>query len=213
MRTPTPNNAGALAGSMVALFLSGCAMWPQFGEPAFVGPPKSPILTAEQSPTDRARDTSGITHLPGQGEDQADIQLIFLPRIYPDARSPQENRRLSGAGAIDVTASDADTVSPELSLNGASPGDSVPTSATPPVTVAPRGLEAEESAVRAELAEAQRLLRGFDSLDLIRSDKEKLRTVYSMIAQAEDALERRDVTPAAGLARKARLLAEELGSP
>jgi hypothetical protein len=56
-------------------------------------------------------------------------------------------------------------------------------------------------------------LRGFDSLDLIRSDKEKLRTVYSLIAQAEDALERRDVAPAAGLARKARLLAEELGSP
>jgi hypothetical protein len=211
MKTPASRFAGTLAGSCFALFLGGCVMWPQFGEPAFVGPPESPILTAEQSPTDRARDNSGITHLPGQGADQADMQLIFLPRVYPDARPPEENG-LSGTDTSNEDRAKGD-LSAEASADTASRGDSVMTGAKPPVTVAPRGVEAEESAVRADLAEAQRLLRGFDSLDLIRSDKEKLRTVYSLIAQAEDALERRDVTPAAGLARKARLLAQELGSP
>ncbi|MEZ4652909.1 MAG: hypothetical protein R3E12_04690 [Candidatus Eisenbacteria bacterium] len=66
--------------------------------------------------------------------------------------------------------------------------------------------------MRADLEEAQRLLRRFDSSDLIRADKENLRAIYSLIAQAR-ALARRDVAPAAGLARKARLLAEELTSP
>jgi hypothetical protein len=206
MKTVVPNSAGLLAGSCLALLLGGCVMWPQFGEPGFVGPPESPILTAEQSPTDRARDNSGITHLPGQGADQADIQLIFLPRIYPEAREPQRSRAPQPRALVEAPALPTDSLSSSAS-------DSVPAAAKPPVTVAPRGVEAEERDVRADLAEAQRLLRGFDSLDLIRSDKEKLRTVYSLIAQAEDALERRDVAPAAGLARKARLLAEELGSP
>ncbi len=210
MRTPASRSAGALAGSFFTLLLGGCVMWPQFGEPAFVGPPESPILTAEQSPTDRARDNSGVTHLPGQGADQADIQLIFLPRVYPGARSPEEN----GRSEMDTRKEDRaeGDLSAAASADTAS-RDSVIAGARPPVTVAPRGVEAEDCAVRVDLAEAQRLLRGFDSLDLIRSDKEKLRTVYSLIAQAEDALERRDVTPAAGLARKARLLAQELGSP
>jgi hypothetical protein len=207
MKQAVPNSAGLLAGSWLTLLLGGCVIWPQFGEPAFVGPPESPILTAEQSPTDRARDTSGITHLPGQGAEQADIQLIFLPRIYPEARAPQRNRAAQPSTLAEVPALQAaDSLASSVT-------DSVPAAAKPPVTVAPRGVEAEERDVRADLAEAQRLLRGFDSLDLIRSDKEKLRTVYSLIAQAEDALERRDVAPAAGLARKARLLAEELGSP
>jgi len=204
MKTAALNPAGLLAGPSLALLLGGCAMWPQFGEPAFVGPPASPVLTAEQSPTDRARDTSGVTPLPGQGIDQADIQLIFLPRVYPEERAPQ---RTTASSAV------RKTPAPPADSLIASPSDSVPAAARPPVTVAPRGVEAEERDVRADLAEAQRLLRGFDSLDLIRSDKEKLRTVYSLIAQAEDALERRDVAPAAGLARKARLLAEELRSP
>jgi hypothetical protein len=81
------------------------------------------------------------------------------------------------------------------------------------VTVAPRGKEAEERAVWADLDEANRLLRSFDTGRLMRSDKEKLRTIYSMIAQAEEHLGRHDVAPAAGLARKARLLAEEVASP
>jgi hypothetical protein len=120
----------------------------------------------------------------------------------------------SGAGENpSARAAPSDSATDSTRATIASMADSVPASTKPPVTVAPRGVEAEEQAVRADLREAERLLRSFDSLDLIRSDKEKLRTVYSLIRQAEDALDRRDVTPAAGLARKARLLAEELASP
>ena len=63
-----------------------------------------------------------------------------------------------------------------------------------------------------DLAEAAQLLSNYDSSGLIRSDKQKLRTVYGFIVQAEDALRLKDYPSAAGLARKARLLAVELTS-
>ncbi|MEZ4652908.1 MAG: hypothetical protein R3E12_04685 [Candidatus Eisenbacteria bacterium] len=72
--------------------LTGCAMWPQFGEPAFVGPPEPPVLTAEQSPTDRAKDPSGVTPLPGQDYGQNGFEIIFLPRPLPEDKPPVRKR-------------------------------------------------------------------------------------------------------------------------
>ena len=93
----------------------------------------------------------------------------------------------------------------------------VPPEPPPPAPEAELRLELseeEKAALSAQAArdldETERLIGGLDRARLTAEELEKLQTVESLVAAAKAAEEKGDIPGRANLARKARLLAEEL---
>ena len=173
-----------LTGLLVVVWLTGCAAFPQFGDPPLVGPP---------APNDRIRQPEFADSL--RIPDPEDWTHVSEPRPAPSEDQTAEEPALAGPPHI------GPPVSAEIEETKAAP-----------ITVSlPEGeMAARESRAREELAEAKRLIGGLESGSLQKSEKDKLRNVRGLVEQAERALDEDDIQAAEGLARKAKLLAVEL---
>ena len=170
---------------------SGCALLPQFGEPPQAEPP---IVEAD---TTRVR-VPDPDLWPTATEDP----------VLPTETTEQTARR-STPKAPPPTPPDLPTEVPESASS-----DSLGAGTAPAVTVSPprKALEELETETLAALEEARRLIHTVNSDTLDSEGQDRLRIVRGFITQAEEALTRQDLQAAAGLARKARLLALELTS-
>ena len=168
----------------------GCALLPQFGEPPTVTPPVvAADTTRTQVPDPDLWPTATETPAePVQTTEPA------KPRPKPPITTAPEDSSLARTEPV--------------------PADSTVVDVAPAITVSPprKALEEIETETLASLKEAKRLISSVDTTNLGPEGQDKLRIVRGFVTQAEDALVRQDVQAAAGLARKARLLAVELTS-
>ena len=175
-----------------AVCLSSSAALPQFGHPE----PKGPPLIEPAS-----RDTFRV-EIPDPDTWPIAEERKSVPETRP-AEAPTRPR-------APVPSPNETPTEAEVSATDAE----VPKQTPPAITVSPPKVELEqlETDVLADIAEATRLVQGLKSGDLPDGGQDDLATIHSMILQAREALSKQDVQAAAGLARKARLLAVELTS-
>lgn len=178
------------------VFLGGCALIPQFGTPPIAGPPAPFLLTAEQAPIMRANDPVPVPAV----TDFHGIAQIEYPVVYELPRARIRRAR----PAAPVVPKEVE-VAPAVTDSVVTPEE--------PITIVTRGGADSRATVDEELREAARMLSLAESGALTEPERETVMNLYDLIAQAEHALERGDVSSAAGLARKARLLATELTAP
>jgi hypothetical protein len=182
--------------------LSGCALFPQIGMPPIEGPPAPLLLTAEQAPIVRAFDPVPV---PAVTDFRGYAQVAYPGEYdFPSATDRRFRRPVLAPGPREPA---GDEVEAEVVT------DSVASSPEEPITIVTHGGTETRDAVKRELEEAVRLVRESESEGLAKPEREKVRDLYDLIEQAEHALQRGDVSSAAGLARKARLLAAELTAP
>lgn len=202
-RRGVPEIHWPVAALLLTIGLSGCAMWPQFGPQAEVGPP------------------AYLANMPGSG---ADSTTAARPTPVAAKRTPTP--RTEGNGTRSTTNPLPSTpVESGAPANGALPragiADSVSASAASADTAGAPRVD-----VRIDLPESERsrlYVSAFQDIDaaeeqlkvlaarrLTLAESEKQQTVRSLLAQSKEALGSNDVEAAANLARKARLLANEL---
>jgi hypothetical protein len=183
---------GSLLSLSLAFLLGGCAALPQFGHPEPTAPP---LIEPAARDTLRVEvpdpDTWPIAEENKSVPETPPVQTPPKPRT--SVPSPEDNPAVT-----DVTATETD----------------VPKEVPPAITVSPPKVELEqlETDVLSDIGEASRLVQGIDPGGLPEAGQDQLGTIHSMISQAREALAKQDVQAAAGLARKARLLAVELTS-
>lgn len=186
-----------VSGMAGFVFSTGCALTPQFGLPPIEGPPAPILLTAEKAPIVQANDPVPVPSV----NDFRGYPQIEYPGEY---ELPRERVRRARPRV------------PQPEVVAETP-PAMPDSASPPpdepITIITRGGADTRESVGRELEEATRLVRVADSGELTETKRERVRNLYDLIDQAERALERGDVSSAAGLARKARVLATELTAP
>ena len=170
---------------------SGCALLPQFGEPPIAGPPVSAVDTTR-------------TRVPDPDLWPTATETPAEPTLTTERTTPKPRTKTPPV----TTPDEPPTLEPAV------PADSLEVDVVPAVTVSPprKELEEIETEALASLKEAKKLINTVDRDKLDSAGQEKLRIVHGFVTQAEEALARQDLQAAAGLARKARLLAVELTS-
>lgn len=190
-RDQIPLLALVLAGLVLVGVDSGCALLPQFGDPPATELPTVAVDTTRTKVPDPDLWPTA-TETPREPT-QPDASVATKPKQKtPPAAVPQDP-------------------APEVA---SAPPDSLEVDVAPAVTVSPpkKALEETETEILASLKEAKKLISSVDPTKLDSKREDKLRIVRGFVTQAEEALSRQDIQAAAGLARKARLLAVELTS-
>jgi len=190
---PLSRNCGFLTLSL-AFLLGGCAALPQFGNPEPTAPPLIEPAT---------RDTLRV-EVPDPDTWPIAEENKHVPETRP-TEAPSKPRATVPAAEAENTPDETDVTTTVTDL---------PKETPPAITVSPPKVELEqlETDVLADIAEASRLVQGIEPSALPEAGQDQLGTIHSMISQAREALGKQDVQAAAGLARKARLLAVELTS-
>lgn len=184
-------------GCLAVAFLSGCALSPRLGPPPLAGPPTDLMRTAEPdtlvAPASAPSSTSTSASAPTASNPRTRAPRATLPK----ARTATDSTTVTAVGApadsVSAAPIEATLPRPALSID-------LPESERARLeTKALQDLEACESIV-------SRLGGRY----LATEGEEKLRTVRGLLLQAHSALRRRDLSAAANLAHKAKLLAMEI---
>ncbi len=178
---------------LAAAFLSGCALSPRLGPPPLAGPPTDLMRSAEPDTLVAPASTPTEASTPTASSTRTRAPRATLPKTRTATDSTAAATSGGQPDSVSIAPAEATLPRPALSID-------LPESERARLeTKALQDLEACES-----------IVSRLGGRNLTTESDEKLRTVRGLLLQAHSALRRRDLSAAANLAHKAKLLAMEI---